>query len=115
MKYIKSILLILSVSCTQKYQTYNVIDKNNFDKDKNESPITSPLRRTTKEKKEFCDGQVFFSSNAKKTTDRFANNIVRHMCPQSKYLLDTKITETWWTTIVYSRSCVEIESFCTKL
>lgn len=110
----KILILLLLCSCTQKYQTYSLIDKENFNKEDRSTPVTPKLRRTVKEKKSYCEGQIFFSANAKAATDNYANQVVNYMCPQSKYLMDTKITETWWTTIVYSRSCVELEGYCTK-
>jgi hypothetical protein len=114
----KIILLLLVavvfVGCTQKYETFYVIDKANFNKKNYQPPIAPKLRRTTKAKKYYCENQFFFSSNAKTKTDIYTNNVVNYMCPDSKYLLDTRITDTWWTTIIYTRSCVEIESFCSK-
>lgn len=106
--------LLISVSCTQKYQTYHLIDKNNFDKEKPTTPIGKKVFKGAKFKKEYCRGQIFFMSNAKKETDKYISNLVRYSCPQDNVLVESRITETWWTTIVYSRSCVELESHCPK-
>ena len=112
MKFI--LLIFVLVGCTQKYKTYPVVDKNNFNKEEYQAPITPKLRRTLKQSKSFCEGQIFFSSNAKTMTDNQTRQEISYMCPDSNYLMDAKITDTWWTTIIYSRSCVDIEAFCTK-
>ena len=109
------ILALFLSSCAQKYQTYHIIDKHNFDKDNPTTPITKKmLPRPKLYKTSYCSGQFFFYSNAKKTTDRYLSNMVRTMCPSSQYVLNSKLTETWWTTIIYSRSCVELEGYCPR-
>ncbi|MBT4792909.1 MAG: hypothetical protein HON90_15140 [Halobacteriovoraceae bacterium] len=110
----KLLILLTLVSCTQKYQTYHVIDKFNFDQDNPQTPITKkqyPGRKTTID---HCAGQFFFMSNAKKQTDRYLKTAVRTMCPNSNTILNSRLTETWWTTIIYSRSCFELEGYCPK-
>jgi len=109
------ILLTLFVSCTKKYETYHAIDKYNFDKNKPESPVTPKLYPGRKVTRSHCEGQIFWSSNAKAKTDNYVNRIVQNLCPDSKYLINNKVTEVWWTTIVYSRSCVEIEAYCPRV
>ncbi len=110
-----SLLFLLLVGCTQKYQTYHIIDKHNFDKDNPQTPITKKLKLSAKkEKTSFCAGQFFFSSNAKQKTDRYLQNMVRTMCSDSQYISNSKLTETWWTTLIYSRSCVELEGYCPR-
>jgi hypothetical protein len=106
------LLALLLTGCTQKYQTYHVIDKYNFDKDDPQTPITPKMRPGLKTTNNYCEGQIFFASNAKTNTDRYVKNMVKSMCPDSDFLLNSKLTETWWTTIIYSRSCVELEAHC---
>lgn len=106
------LLLLIFISCTQKYQTYHIIDKHNFDKDNPQTPITKKLRQGIKTRNNYCEGQILFATNAKTNTDRYLKNMVRTMCPNSNVILNSKLTETWWTTIIYSRSCVELEGFC---
>ncbi len=104
--------IILITGCTQKYQTYHIIDKYNFDKDNPKTPITKKLYPGKKVKRSHCEGQVFFSSNAVTKSTRYLNQMVKGMCPNSNYVLNSRLTETWWTTIIYSRSCMEIEGYC---
>lgn len=108
------ILLTLLVGCTQKYQTYHIIDKGNFDKENPQAPIAPKMFPGKKRTMSHCEGQIFFSSNAKKRTDQYVGNMVRTLCPKNKYLLNSRLTETWWTTIIYSRSCVELEAYCPR-
>ena len=112
MKYI--FFIVLALSCTQKYQTYHTIDKLNFDKENPEVPITKKMRMGKKTSSSYCEGQVFFTKNAKKNTDRYVSTMVKTMCPDSQYIMNSKLTETWWTTIIYSRSCVELEGYCPR-
>ncbi len=107
-------LLISFLSCTQKYQTYHVIDKARFDKENPEVPITRKMRPGRRTSKEYCAGQFFFASNAYKKTEQYLKNMVTTMCPDSDYIINSRLTETWWTTIIYSRSCVELEGYCPK-
>ena len=91
-----------------------MIDKTRFDKENPEVPITPKMRKGKRTAKEYCAGQFFFMSNAYKQTDRYLKNMVSTMCPDSNYIMDSRLTETWWTTIIYSRSCVELEGFCPR-
>ncbi len=112
MKYF--LILFIFLGCTQKYKTFHVIDKKNFDPENPQTPITKKLIRGQKNIEEFCTGQLFFFSNAKKESDQYLQRLVAYSCPQKEYLLDAKLTETWWTTIIYSRSCVELISYCPR-
>jgi len=113
MKYF--ILFTLLFSCTKKYETFHVIDKYSFNKNDPESPITGKLYPGEKEVRSHCEGQFFWSSNAKTKTDNYVNSVVQNMCPEAKYLVNNRLEETWWTTIVYSRSCVRMESYCGRV
>ena len=110
----KYIVLLLLISCAQKYQTYHTIEKSGFTKDNYQAPITKKMFPGRKVQGEYCAGQFFFATNAKKDTDRKLPELVYTLCPKDKYLLNSKLTETWWTTIIYSRSCVELESYCPR-
>lgn len=111
----KLLIILLLTSCAQAYQTYHTIDKRNFSKDGENSPITPKMVRQNKVERGHCEGQFFFFSNAKKKTDRYLQNMVGSMCGDSNYLMDSKLTETWWTTIIYSRSCVKFETHCPRV
>lgn len=108
----KFLLLLLMVSCTQKYQTYPVIKKSSFNKDEAHNPVSPKIYPGRKVTQESCEGQFFFLRNAKKITDASLPALVNFSCPGSEYLVNAKITETWWTTVIYSRSCIEVESHC---
>ncbi len=111
----KLLILLLLASCAQKYQTYHIIDKLNFDKDNPSTPITKKLYPLpAKKRTSYCEGQILFFSNAKKNTDKYLGSMVKTMCPSSQFVLNSKLTETWWTTIFYSRSCVELEGYCPR-
>ena len=106
------VLILLFASCAKKYETFHTIDKYNFNKNNPEAPITPKLYTGAKQTRSHCEGQFFWTSNAKKKTDAYVNNIVQNMCGDAKYLVNNRLEEIWWTTIVYSRSCVKIESYC---
>lgn len=108
------LLLLVFVSCTKKYQTYHVIDKYRFDNNNPEVPITRKMLPYKKETRSHCAGQFFWSSNAQKQTDRYLSRIVQNMCGDSKYLVNNRLEEIWWTTIIYSRSCVKLEAYCPR-
>lgn len=110
MKYL--ILIFLITSCTQKYRTYPVIKKNTFNYNKEHNPVTPKMLMAQKEVQKTCEGQFFFNRNADKITQGSIPALVQYSCPGQDYLLNAKITQTWWTTIIYTRSCVELESFC---
>lgn len=111
MKYIWPLLLI---SCSQKYQTYYVVDKYQFKVDQKESPITPKLLPTRKISKRICADQYFFSNNALTDSKRRIESALASLCPDSQFLLNNKVTEDWWTTIIYSRACMTFEGYCSK-
>ena len=105
-------LLINFISCTQKYQQYDVIHKASFKKGEGHNPITPRMVPYKQEEREICEGQILFNSNAQASIDKTFPRLIQYMCHDSDYLLNAKITETWWTTIIYSRSCLMIEASC---
>jgi hypothetical protein len=107
-------LLLLLVSCSKKYQTFHVIKKTGFDfRDQKEQNIITPKMYPGKKiERNFCTGQILFGSNAEVEAQKELNQLVRFSCPDSDYLLNSKVTETWWTTLFYSRACIKLESFC---
>ncbi len=112
MKYL--ILSLLLISCTQKYQTYHIIDANNFDIQNPTTPITKKMYPARKVTQSNCEDQWLFNSNAQKENQRYVqNSMIKRIC-ETPYLLNARLTETWWTTIIYSRSCFKIEGYCPK-
>lgn len=113
MKMLKLLFLaLLFTSCAQHYEKYDVIEKRSFKMGESHSPITPKMLPKNKERKEICEGQFFFTKNAKKMTEQALTRAIQYMCFDSNYLLNATITDTWWTTIIYSRSCIEIEASC---
>ena len=110
----KLLILLFLTACTQKYQTYHIIDKHRFDKNNPEAPITKKQYPGYKTRLSHCKGQIFFMSNAQKQTDRYLHSAIKSLCPKSNTILNSRLTETWWTTIIYSRSCVELEGYCPR-
>lgn len=110
MKYL--LLLTLLASCSQKYETFHAIKKNQFKKGEPHNPVVPKLRPGRYVKQESCEGQIFWNRNAKTITDANLPALIQYSCPKSEYLLNAKITETWWTTIIYSKSCIKLESYC---
>lgn len=106
--------LILS-SCAQTYQTYHTIDKRRFNKEGENSPVTPKMVKTKKVSRAHCAGQFLFFSNAKTKTDKYLPRMIGSLCEESNYLMDSRLTETWWTTIIYSRSCVKFETHCPRV
>jgi len=110
----KYLLLLVLISCATKYETFNVIDKRNFELGKNNEAMAPRAVRGKKETKSFCAGQFLFFQNAKNITDKSVPALMSRTCPEKVFLMDGKITETWWTTIIYSRSCIKVEAYCPR-
>lgn len=110
------ILIMLFVGCTRKYQTYHTIEKASFkfNDESEQNYITPKLVPGQKITKNFCAGQIFWMNNAKKETEFKVNDLVRYSCPENEYILNSKITESWWTTIIYSRACIQLETYCPR-
>ena len=112
MKYL--ILLILLLGCSRKYQTYQVIDKREFNYPGENKPINKTVLQGRQDSQKSCEGQWLFMRNAQKINEGNVRALVQYSCPKSNYLVNTTITEIWWTTIVYSRSCINLVTFCPK-
>lgn len=112
MKFLLLISIFLLSACSTKYQTYQVIDKYKFQYPGENNPISKKLRPAKKETQSSCEGQWFFSRNAHKINQANVHSMVKFTCPKSKFLVNSKITETWWTTIIYSRSCIDLLTYC---
>lgn len=110
----KYLIVLLLASCASKYEVHNTLDKRSFKLGEVNKVMTPRAIKGKKEESSFCAGQFLFMSNAKKETDRKIPALLTRTCPKKVFLLDAKVTETWWTTIIYSRSCVTIEAYCPK-
>ena len=107
------ILLVLAYGCTQNYVDYDLIRKADFNKETYERPVpaTQVLAQGKDELSE-CFGQWLFFSNAEKQKEQRIPEFVRALCPRQDYLVTAKFTETWWTTVIFTQSCVDIKTLC---
>jgi hypothetical protein len=113
MKYL--FLIAFLMGCTQKYADFDLIRKADFQQKSYERPLTRmQVLPSGHDQLKNCFNQWLFFSNAEKEKDNALPQMVRALCPRESYLMDTRITEDWWTLIVFSRACVDIESKCAK-
>lgn len=106
-------MLLFLGGCTQKYVDYDLIKKVEFNERSYSRPITVyQVLPDGKDSLSSCFSQWLFFSNAEKEKERALPMMVRTLCPGKDYLLKTEMTETWWTTIFYTRSCVDMETMC---
>ena len=111
----KIIFLAILAACTQKYVDYDLIRKVDFQKESYQRPTTRmEVLPAGRDSLESCFNQWLFFSNAEKEKDQALPVMVRTLCPAQGYLMDTKMTETWWTTIIFTRACVEMETKCAE-
>lgn len=116
MKLLLLIITIMTVGCSRKYQTFHIIEKSNFkfNEETEQNLITKKLYPGRKIEKDFCSGQVLWMNNALNETQTRINEMVRYSCEDSNYILNSKITETWWTTLFYTKSCIKLETYCPR-
>ncbi len=118
MKWVMKTILLLFfiVSCTQKHVSYDVIRKVQFGHGTYQQPIiTKPMITEGNDRLKACFNQWLFTSNAEKRKNEAIPLIVRSLCPSHDYLVDAEVEETWWTTIIFTRSCAEIQTSCGRL
>jgi hypothetical protein len=112
----KLLLLFILVSCTQKYASYDLIRKVDFNKETYERPITVlQVNPTGEDNLKACFNQWLFFSNAEKNKESSIPFLIRSLCPGNDYLLQSEMVETWWTTLVFTRACVEVETKCADM
>jgi hypothetical protein len=110
------ILLIFASACTQKYTDYDLIRKVDFNKESFERPITTmQVLPVGQDRLKSCFNQWLFFSNADKEKNEAVPFLIRSLCPGQDYLLQSEMIETWWTTIVFTRSCVSVETKCAEM
>jgi hypothetical protein len=113
----KTILILLALisGCTQKYADYDLIRKVDFNKETYERPITlTQIVPVGNDSLESCFNQWLFFSNAEKEKNESIPYIVRSLCPGKDYLLQSEMVEQWWTTIIFTRACVSVETKCAE-
>jgi hypothetical protein len=102
--------------CTRKYSSYDLIRKVDFNRQTYERPLTTmQVLPNGNDYLETCFGQWLFFSNAEKSKDEAIPYMVRSLCPGKDYLLDSEMVEMWWTTLIYTRACVRLDSKCAEL
>lgn len=107
------ILTLLFWGCTQKYVDYDLIRKVDFNKASYERPMTlMEILPQGKDQLDACFNQWLFFSNAEKEKERSIPLMVKTLCPGKDYLVSSHMVESWWTLIVFSRACVDIETLC---
>lgn len=110
------VLTLCLTGCTQKYATYDLIRKVDFNRETYERPISiMKVLPTGTDSLESCFNQWFFTSNAEKEKNDSIPFLVRGLCPREDFLLDADMVDTWWTTIIFTRSCVSIKTKCAQL
>ena len=109
------ILLIALTGCTRKYADYDLIRKVDFNKESYERPIlTTQVMPQGTDSLEACFNQWLFFSNAEKEKNDSIPYLVRSLCPGKDYLLQAEMEEQWWTTIIFTRSCVSVDTKCAE-
>jgi superfamily II DNA/RNA helicase len=112
----KLLFILLLTGCTQKYAGYDLIRKVDFNKENYERPITvMQVLPEGRDRLESCFNQWLFFSNAEKEKNQAIPYLIRSLCPGKDYLLDAEMKELWWTTIIFTRSCVSVETMCAQL
>jgi hypothetical protein len=118
MKTLLILILLVLTACTRKYADYDLIRKIDFNKEVYERPVTVMQVVPAAGKKDFldaCFNQWLFFSNAAKEKDQAIPLLVRSLCPGHDYLLGSELVESWWTTLVFTRSCVSVQTTCADL
>jgi hypothetical protein len=109
------LLLALLAGCTKKYADYDLIRKVDFNKETYERPITlTQIVPVGNDSLESCFNQWLFFSNAEKEKNESIPYLVRSLCPGKDYLLQSEMEEQWWTTIIFTRACVSVETKCAE-
>jgi hypothetical protein len=108
-----ALTLLLSLGCTQKYADFDLIRKVDFNQKTFERPI--PLTQVVpvgKDQLDACFNQWLFFTNAEAKKNEAIPMVIKSLCPGQDYLFNAEMTETWWTTLFFTRSCVEIKTQC---
>lgn len=113
----KNLLILLCLaSCTRKYTDYDLIRKVDYKQASYERPITVyQVLPEGNDTLDACFNQWLFFSNAEKEKEQALPMIVRSLCPGKEYLLQTEMVEEWWTTIIFTRACIDVKTKCAQL
>jgi hypothetical protein len=109
----KLLLLSILMSCTHKYADYDLIRKVDFNQTTYERPIpVTQVMAQGNDEIQQCFNQWLFFSNAQKEKENRTDEFVRALCPGKDYLVQAHFSETWWTTIIFTRACLKINTLC---
>ena len=112
----KYLILLFILSCTQKYSNYDLIRKVDFNQPSYERPVTQyQVMARGQDELGQCFNQWLFNSNAEKLKLEQLPFLVRALCPQSDYLVNAEFKETWWTSLIFTQSCISIKTTCGNL
>ena len=107
------VYLLLLAGCTQKYASYDLIRKADFHRETYSRPVTKmEVVAAGKDELEACFNQWLFFSNAEKEKNKAVSYIVRSLCPGQEFLIHTEMIESWWTSLIFTRSCIAMETLC---
>jgi hypothetical protein len=113
MKNFTLLILLFSMGCTRKYTGYDLIRKVDFQRESYQRPTTlMEVLPEGKDELDACFNQWLFFVNAEKEKEQAIPMIVRSLCPGQDYLLNAEMVEQWWTTLVFTRSCVTMKTSC---
>jgi len=111
------ILSLLLISCTHRKYQFAQIDHDKFIFDHHhpvvkESKIHGKLLETKMHNKSFCSDQFLFFNNAAKEVEQLSIEYMKRKCLKQGLSIDNQLSYTWWTIILYSRSCISIKFKC---
>lgn len=110
------LLILLTTACTRKYVDYDLIRKVDFQRENYQRPVTMmQVLPTGEDHLEACFNQWLFFSNAAEEKETAVPYLVRSLCPGKDYLMNAELEDTWWTTILFTRACVSVETKCGEL
>ena len=103
---------ILLTGCTQKYVDYDVIHKPEFSQQPEKRPVAPALQKGSRDSLSQCFNQWFFFSNADTDRNRYLPQAIQLVCPGHDWLVEARVTQLWWTTILFTRACVDVVAHC---
>ena len=113
--YLNLALIITTLGCTRKYAQYDVIHKLSFIKSPETRPVTPSMKRAGTDSVKRCFDQWLFFSNAETEKDKYLPQLIQVLCPKTEWLMETQITQDWWTSIIFSQACVNVKTTCPLL
>lgn len=104
-------VLLHLLGCTRKYADLGTLHKPSLARNLPTPPFPA-FRPTGPDRLGACFNQFLFFSNAEKQKDEYQRQAFQILCPGREWLTDTRVTSHWWTTLLFTRACVELEAGC---